>query len=178
MSEHKDLSYATQSRWVCQIPIKDIFSDLTEDFTLNLTKFTIPELELKSASMAFMGYTVEVPTGIIQPDTKRLTLSYMLSSDFKQYLTLYRWLEQLSTIQSIIEPTNTNVDKGLLMDYRLPLNITLLSTFKKPIFNVRYNNCWITGFGQLDLDYQSEDLPITHSFTLTYTDFKMTPINP
>ena len=54
----------------------------------------------------------------------------------------------------------------------------ILSEFKKPIFAIKYNNCWIKEFGAVSLDYQDSEASIVkHSFTCAYSDFEFEDIN-
>jgi hypothetical protein len=176
LTSNKNLNFATQSRWICKIPINTLFPSLPDDFSLNLTKFTVPEMEFKTATMNYGGYNVDLPAGIINSDTKRLTINYLLNSNFVQYLTLLKWMERIAAYQTLITSNNNSEKPGVLLDWRLPVNITLLSEFKQPLLNIKYSDCWIVGFGALDMDYQAEDTPILHSFTLAYTDFKLTEV--
>lgn len=174
MSDTNSFNLASESRWLCTIPIKNVVQDESDDLVLNLTHFVIPEFELTTSKMTYLGDSVEVPTGLIKPDEKRLVFTYLISSNWKQYLSLYRWLQSMSInnfYTSTVVP-DPNIPTLPLQDPRLPINVTILSEFKKPIFNIKFKNCFLVGFGNLELNYTGTDNKLEHSFTVTYTDFE------
>jgi len=170
MNNELQQNFATNTRWLASIPLDGIFSDLTGGVKLNLTAFTIPEMEMGKASMDYLGYSAVVPTNLINPGDKQITFNYIISSNYHQYILLFKWLNMLST-NKIIEESEINARPAEFSTLRLPITVTMLSEFKKPIFAVKFHNCFINLMGALELMYQSEDEVVTHEFTCTYTHF-------
>lgn len=42
-----------------------------------------------SSSVQFKGYTYEVPTHVIDPDTKEITFNYIVDQNFYNYKSLF-----------------------------------------------------------------------------------------
>ena len=152
----------TQAKWLLNIPFKKIDpSQSLETFSLNLNRFTIPSLSVKKTGASYLGYFIPIST-TVRDDSKEITFHYMLSSDWHQFMFLYKWLQMM-----LVE----GADKRTKMsDYLLDLTVTILSEFKEPIINIKYYGCWINELGDLDLDYQNpESKPIHHHFTCSYS---------
>lgn len=163
---------ASQTRWLAILPINIMLkSEKTRALSLNLTKFDLPEVEIGSTTTSYAGYTVEIPTGVVNPGEKSVTFSYLLSSDLYQYRMLHKWVQILSNtnLTNYSEDVKTASDNNTPIRY--PVTVVLLSEFKTPIVAIRYNDCWIKRFGQLQMDYQSSDEPVIHNFTLAYSNY-------
>lgn len=161
------LNFSTANKWVAVIPFQIIDPNYTSDTVMfNLTNFSLPEMSVATTTQTFHGYEMEIPTNVRNQD-KTLTFEYMLSSDFHQYKVLYKWLDK------IVKEEGSGSEYSL-GQYVLPIHIIMLSEFKQPIFEIIFNECWLSNLGALDFDYQDDDAsPIKHSFTVTYFNFEL-----
>ena len=162
---------ATQTKWICEIPLSLLFPDLRGDMRLNLASFTIPEVALGVASQSYLSKRIEKPTGVLQPEAQQITFEYVLSSNFHQYVLLYRWVQRM-----VIEMQGDSnyLDHGDTTKYLIPVTITMLSEFKKPILKITYENSWLYSLGEIRFDYRiPQDDLILHAFTIKFTNFKM-----
>jgi hypothetical protein len=151
--------------------LKSIFPELTNDLKLNLSSFHLPEVQLGSTTPSYLSKRVDVPTRILNPENQEITFEYLLSSNFHQYIMLYRWVQKIAV--EMQQNTNFIISEDQ-KNYQVPLNIFLLSEFKTPILKITYNNAWIQRLGELTFDYRvPSDEAITHSFTIKYTWFSI-----
>jgi hypothetical protein len=163
---------ATQTRWMAILPVNQIFPQERKALSLNLTKFDLPEVEIGSVSVNYLGNFVEIPTKVIQPTAKTIQFSYLVSSDFYQYRILHKWVQFIAYNETIRAPKEVREQAKQMKSVTFPVTVVLLSEFKKPIISIRYNDCWVKQFGTLSLDYQSADEPVIHNFTLAYSNFE------
>lgn len=172
--EERGLEYnlATNTKWLCQISLDKIFTDIHGEVKLNLSSFRLPEIQLGyTEATGYLSKKIPVPTKILNPDSQEITFEYLMSSNFHQYILLYRWIQRITVEMQ----KNTNfVQHGDPTQYTVPINIFLLSEFKKPILKVTFNECWPQRLGELMFDYKVVgDDPITHSFTVKYNWFSI-----
>ena len=164
------LNLATNTRWIAMIPFYQIDKELTsEDVAFNLTTFNIPEMSIGSTEISYHGYNIEVPTNVKAGD-KTLTFEYLMSSDWHQYKLLWRWANKIAREEG------SGYDEGVEApgDFMLPVRFMLLTEFKNPILEIIYHDAWIKDFGSISLDYQdSEASVVTHSFTISYSNFTL-----
>ena len=80
-----------QNKYVMIIPIQEaVGTQFGKNLELNLTRFTIPQIQVGSTSAAFKGYQVEVPTGLINPDSKEITVEYLMDENWNTYRALFQ----------------------------------------------------------------------------------------
>ena len=167
-------SYATGNKWIADIPLSTVSSELT-DTSLNLVSFSIPEIELTASDFSYMGDTVQIPTGVVNPSNKEITFNYLISGDFSQYLNLWKWVSLMATINPPVDVTeqNAGVTDGMTKyaRYSIPIRVYLMDEFKKQKLSIKYENAWISNFSSLELDYNQDQIAINHSFTLKYSRF-------
>lgn len=167
-------SYATGNKWIADLPLSTVSSALT-DSSLNLVSFSIPDVELTSSDFAYMGDTVQIPTGIVNPTDKEITFNYLISGDFTQYVNLWKWVSLMSTINPPIDVTEnqSGIVAGMssYARYSIPIRVYLMNEFKKQVLSIKYENSWISKFSSLELDYNQDQIAINHSFTLKYSRF-------
>jgi hypothetical protein len=166
------LNLATNTRWMAVIPFYQIDDSFkTGDVAFNLATFSLPEMSIGSTTVGYHGYEVEIPNFVRSGD-KTVTFDYLMSSDWHQYLLLWQWANKIA------KAPGSGTEEGVknLGDISVPIRFYALSEFRKPIFEIVYNNCWIKDFGGISVDYQdSESSVILHSFTCAYTDFELIP---
>ena len=83
-----------------------------------------------TTSVAFRGYSKEIPTKVLNPDTKEITLEYIVDADWQNYRSLYAFM---SNINGTINPVTTDQKTGILPSEYLPIRIYLLGPYKKKI---------------------------------------------
>lgn len=168
---------AVTNKWVADIPISTIISDI-EDTSLSLVTFSIPQTQISSSPISYMGDSVEIPTGVVNPDDKTITFNYLLSSDWSQYKNLQKWVSLLSNVNSTIDVAGQSpiLSMSNYAIYSLPIRVYILDEFKKMVMSIKYENCWISDFSEISLDYSDDPQPINHSFTIKYSSFKIEDI--
>jgi hypothetical protein len=153
----------TGNKWMLILPYKKIDSEITTDnIAMNLTNFTLPDLEIGSVDFDIRGRAIPIPTHV-QNEDKTLTFNYMLSSDWHQYKFLWKWFNQISD-----ENNGASDSYGNLV---VDISILLISEYKKALFTMNFRGCWINSLQSLDLNYQSGEENIQHSFTVKYATF-------
>lgn len=168
MNTPQTVNFATNLRWVTNVPFTTLFPD-ENDIHLNLTQFDIPDIEIGATDASYLGYEIEVPTGLIQAGEKTATFTYIIDAEMYTYWLMYKWAGMYT---KYIVPTvkDAEEDSPPVSD-RIPISVIILDEYKKPILNVTYHNCWIKSFANLSMSYQDEPAPLQHSFTIAYTNF-------
>jgi hypothetical protein len=161
MINNNAYNLATGNKWILSIPYKQIDNSLTVDTVyFNLKSFIIPEISLGDTGISFRGYKAPISTNVRSED-KQISFRYKLSSDFWQYMMMYKWMKIIG-----IETPDAS---GRLRDYTLDLTVTILSEFKNPIMHVTYYGAWLKSIDRLELDYQDDNQnTLTHGFTIFY----------
>lgn len=153
---------ATGTKWYALIPINQINKKYKSTIPLNLYDLTFPEVSHGSNQFMFAGVPINLPN-FVRSDIKEITISYLLSADWIQYRVLYDWFSQISNDSNLGgNPNYPSMD----------ITIYVLSEYKKPMFKMIFKNCWVKALGQLDLNYQYDDYPIQHNFTISYTTYE------
>lgn len=173
LMDFKD-GYSVRNKWIADIPLSKISNDF-KDVSLHLAEYTIPGVAVASAYMQYRGISLEIPTNIIQPADRNITFSYMVDITWLNYFSLYQWSNLMSPSDNIMPKSPLILNDAMLTKAikSIPINLYLISEYKEPILKVTYNNCWIKGFGELQMSYQDEPEVIKHSFTCAYSDFKL-----
>jgi hypothetical protein len=173
------LNFATQNKWLATIPLSQILDDI-QDVSLNLTTFAIPSIEINANTVNFKGIPIEVPGTVIQGSGKELTFNYIIDSEWKNYVALYSWVDNLSRLTKIVRSedysTRYKADPEIYKNFSLPVTVHLLNEYKQRVLEFKYHNCWIKGFSELSMSYTDEPTEISHSFTVAYSDFELIPI--
>ena len=160
---------ATTNKWVCDIPLSTVLDGL-EDVSLNLVTYSIPATEITSSEFTYMGNTVEIPTGVVNPVDKTITFNYLIGSNWGQYRNLYKWASALGSINAPIGDNPPSETSNYAI-YTVPIRAYILDEFKQTIMSIKYDNCWIKQFSEISMDYSDEPIPINHSFTINYSNF-------
>lgn len=95
---------------------------------------------------SFRGYAKEMPTKILNPSTKEITLEYIVDSNWENYRALYAFM---SNINGTLNPVSTDEKTGILPSEYMPVRIYLLGPYKKKIIQFLFENCWIKIFNEL-----------------------------
>lgn len=176
MSAGMITNLATSTKWVAYIPLSLADPELS-DVEVNLVEFHVPPLEMGKISASFKGQTIFLPGSTINATTKENTLTYLINDNWINYYALYKWTDNMIS-QSTMFGEDSNRETGesftnYVNNTLIPIRVFLLDEFKKPVLKITYNNCWITTFGELILNFQSQSTPLQHQFTFAYTDFKI-----
>ena len=161
---------AIANKWIGYIPLQMVLGNEYKNLELRLTRFTMPSLQIGSTSVAIKGYNIEMPTHIMNSETKEVTFEYIVDEDFENYASLYAWASGLGNYVDIGDETNEV--NGEILQSVIPCRIWLLDSYKNVRREFLFNNAWIKTFNDLALDY-SQANEVHHSFTLTYSDFKV-----
>lgn len=165
---------ANSSKWIAYVPLSLADSELS-DVEINLTEFHIPPLEMGKIETSFKGQHYFLPGNTINATTKENTLTYLINDNWDNYYALYKWTDKIIAGSNIMRTTSTKPEgeefEKLVAQSLIPIKIFLLDEFKKPKLKITYNNCWITTFGEVMLNFQNNPAPISHQFTFAYTDF-------
>ncbi len=162
-----DVGLFTSPKWICEIPWHHINPELKADnMFFNLTSYNLPELTMGSTEIGHMGYNIEIPTAVRDAD-KTLTFEYLIGADLKQYLFLYDWFSLIADESG----AGSNVG-GLLSKITVPITVTLLSEFKKPLMAIKYHDCWLHTLGSFQLDYQDDAEVVKHDFSIKYSKYE------
>lgn len=163
-----DLNYAAANSWYLYLPIENILGPSYNGLNLHVTRFSLPQMEITSTTVSYKGYSKEIPTKVINSDSKRLTVNYIVDEKWVNYACLYAWL---SHFYGTLNPMISNDDTQPVQpeDY-LPLRLYLLDNYKRKIMEFQFLDCWIQNFGDLSLDVKDSG-EIQHSFTICYDTY-------
>lgn len=123
-----------------------------------------------STTQSFKGYTMEFPTKVMDPETKEITISYIIDAKWENYKALYSWVSSIEgNINRIDGQFNAPpIKQGDFID----CSIWLTDHFKNRIIDFKFRNCWIKTFNDLSLE-ASNTSEIVHSFTMAYSNFEI-----
>lgn len=160
-------SFANSNKWYAHFPIEDILGGSHKNLDLHLTKFSLPQLAQTTQTVSYRGYSKEIPSKVLNAETKEFTLEYIVDSNWRNYRALFSWI---SGYTGTINPTTSEQVSGILPADYLPLRIYLLGPYKTKIIQFLFTNTWIKFFNEISLDVNNP-AEITHSFTCCYEEF-------
>lgn len=161
---------AITNKWIGYVPLQSVLGNEYKNLELRLTRFTMPSLQIGSASVSIKGYSVDMPTHILNSETKEVTFEYIVDEDFENYVSLYSWASGVGNYVDLGDETDDA--NGEILQSVIPCRVWLLDSYKRVRREFLFNNAWIKTFNELALDY-SQANEVHHSFTLTYSDFKV-----
>ena len=164
-----DVNYANQNKWFATWQIEDILGKKYKNLNLHLTKFSIPQLMTSTTSVAFRGYTKEIPTKVLMPDTKEINIEYIVDADWSNYRALYA---MMSNINGTINPVSNDEKTGILPSEYLPFRVYLLGPYKKKIISFLFEDTWIKVFNEIQLDVNQPG-EVTHSLTIAFDKYSI-----
>jgi len=178
--EGLNTNYAIQNKWVMYIPLENALGKKYKNLELNLTRFTIPQMNIGSTSVPYKGYTYEFPTGLINAESREITINYIIDESWNAYRSLYIWA---ANIGNIVPTTATAIQRSIetgstagLAEFDatnlLNCRIWLINNYKKRIIDFIFHDCWIKNFSDLALDYANAQ-EVQHSFTMAYSFFEI-----
>lgn len=135
--------YANSNKWIAYLPMANVLGRDYSAIELNLTRFSLPQMNMGSTTTSYKGYSVEFPTKVMDSESKTLTLEYIIDDNWQNYRSLYAWMSALEgNINKVID---TNID-GIAPTQYIDCRIWLINHFKKRIIDFVFENCWIKTF--------------------------------
>lgn len=175
---------AINNKWIGYIPLENALGKRFRSLELDLTRFTVPSIDVGTTTTSFKGVTVELPTSVINADSREITFEYFVNEDWYNYKALYYWASGLGKINPVVKSAYDAVSRGdnannalgvkpsatgVFTDL-LDCRVWLLDNYKQKIISFVFHNCFIKSFSDLALDYSQADI-VQHSFTMAYTNF-------
>ena len=168
-----DTNLTNANKWFAYLPIENVLGKKYNNLTLHLTRFSLPQMMMGTTTVSFKGYLKEIPTKVMNAETKELTFEYLVDEKWQNYKALF-------TLMSGTEGNiNKVVDEGIQpvspSDY-IPIRIYLLDNYKKKVIQFLFDNAWIKVFNDIALETQNSD-EVTASVTFVYDRFSIEPID-
>ena len=160
--------YANSNKWFATLAIEDVLGKEYANIELHLKRFSIPQMTMQTTTVAYKGYQKEIPTKVMNPDTKELTLEYIVDSDWRNYKMLYSWMSGIEGNINKVVADATTVSPSTYIHLRK----SLVTPYKKKIIQFLFTDCWIKVFNDIALDVENSN-EVTHSFTICYDDYKI-----
>lgn len=158
------------NKWYAYFPIESILGRKYNGIELHLVRFSLPQMEMSSTEVSYKGYTKAIPTKVMNPATKELTLTYLVDEYWQNYKALYLWMSSTGgNINNVV--ANETIQPIVPSDY-LPLRIYLLDNYKRKRIQFCFSNCWIKLFNEISLE-QNNPGEVEASFTCVYDEFKI-----
>jgi len=164
-------TFAVANKWIANVPLPLVLGPSYSNIELSLTSFTLPSIEMGSDTIPYRGIKFEVPTHVMQPETKEITFNYYVHSDWSDYRALYSWAMNLSPVnKGSISDSSEVVADGM---YKvIDITVQLINQMKVPIIGFVFKNCWLKTFSDMQLTYANAN-EIQHAFTCAYTNFEL-----
>ena len=160
--------FAHQNKWVGYFPISNVLGKKYSNLELNLTRFSIPQIVMGSTTTSFKGYQYEIPTKVLDADTKNIVIEYLIDEKWQNYKALAKWCS--ATEGQINQVTTTGDVNTIAMTDFIDCRIWLLDSFKNRIIDFVFENCWIKSFQDLSLEANNPG-EVPHTITLAYSNF-------
>lgn len=163
---------AITNKWIGYVPLESVLGKEYKNLELRLTRFTMPPIEIGTSTVSFKNYQLEVPTHVMNSDTKEVVFEYIVDEDFENYSALYNWASGIGNIVDIGDENNNERTQGIMTRSLIPVRVWLLDSYKKVRREFLFEGAFIKQFNDLQLDF-SQANEVHHSFTLAYYDFKV-----
>lgn len=162
-----NVNYTASNSWFAMLPLENILGKKYNNLDLHLVRFSLPQMIQATTSIPYKGYSKEIPTKVINADTKELTLEYIVDEEWKNYKSLYTWM---SAYEGALNPVTTDVTENITPSDYIPLHIYLLNNDKKKVISFLFEDCWLKVFNEISLEANNPDV-VHHSFTFAYDQF-------
>lgn len=161
------------NKWYAYFPIESILGKKYGGLELHLVRFSLPQMEMSSMEVSYKGYTKTIPSKVMNPATKELTLTYLVDEYWQNYKALYLWMSATEgNINNVV--AGENIQPISPSNY-LPLRIYLLDSYKRKRVQFCFSNCWIKLFNDIALE-QNNPGEVEASFTCVYDQFTIEDI--
>lgn len=159
--------FAHGNRWIGYVPIQNVLGKNYSNIELNLTRFSIPQIQMGSTDTSFKSYQYKIPTKVMDAGSKEITFEYIIDEKWQNYKSLYTWMTNL-------EGNINKVDNGIIENPTskdtLDVRVWLIDNFKNRIIDFVFCNSWILTFQDLNLETNNPH-EVHHSFTMVYSNF-------
>lgn len=162
-----DVSYSVSNKWIGYFPLENILGQEYKNIEMHLKRFSLPQIQMSSTTVSYKGYSKEIPTKVVNADTKELTLDYIVDSQWRNYKSLYAWM---TGIEGTLNKMTDDVLEPITPSIYLPFRVYLLDQYKNKIVQFCFTDCWIKTFNDIALEANNSN-EVTHSFTMCYDDF-------
>ena len=149
-------------------PLANVLGKKYSNLELNLTRFSIPQMVMGSTTTSFKGYQFEIPTKVLDAETKEITLEYIVDEKWQNYKALFQWCS--ASEGQLNKVTDTSDIETVAMTDFIDCRIWLIDSFKNRIIDFVFENCWIKNFQDLSLEANNPE-EVHHTVTLAYSNF-------
>ena len=198
---------ANVTKWVFNLPLGQLFNLKNAaykngnllDYPLNCKSIQFPEFKLGTTTVSFLNYSFDVSTrqNLTQ---KNLTIYFLLSENWLQYLMLLKWFELCDFTRYDYNRDNTveidignGVKRTIITDeYERWMNQTginpnystqgpvvnstlfLMDNFMNRVATINFEGCWLTSLKNIYLDYSKTDsTELVASFTMAFYKYNV-----
>jgi hypothetical protein len=172
-------------------PTNDL--NLQESIQYSVFGIIIPAISIPALDTPFAGHTVKTST-FARPSYEDVTVNFNVDNRFKNYRTIYEWLNILNDQESstydgagLGSPTNREVIRSgpsthssieYKNEYTTDMSLYGLDEFNKQIVHFKYREAFPVGLGSIGYNYQQEsEITCTFTFTFSQLHFKLLAIN-
>lgn len=151
-----------------------------KDLQLSVYGSPVPSIQIPPIDVPFNGQTLKV-TSQTRPSYGPLAVSFTVDNEFKNYWTLWKWLDLINdSISSGMNSYFNKYDKvgnviinktqgeSVYFDYMTDLTIYGLDEYNNKKIKFIYKNAFVTDLSQIDYSYRnSEELECSVSFAFS-----------
>ena len=140
----------SKTRFLLSLPIKQVIGDYDslDNFALNVTSFSTPEIAAGFTSTSYLGYEVPVPNGN-RVEEKLLTIRFLVSENLIQYAVMLAWINQVTAAHATSQILSPNL--------YTTAQLWFLDSFLKPQIPISYEGFCIARLGTLTVDQTDQD---------------------
>lgn len=139
----------------------------------NITAANIPTVEVPAKKLPYSGHTFKVSSHS-KADFIPLKVDFFIDKKWDNYWLLWKWLNILSDEEhgffDQAPDLGRTPSKGIPAEYMTTMSMILLDSYKAPVIQFDYHNCFITGLDAVQLNYQQEN-EIPCGATFEYSRF-------
>lgn len=160
------------NKWFAYLPVSNVLGKKYNDLELHLTRFSLPQMVMGSMTASYRGYQKEMPTKIMNAESKELTFEFLVDERWENYKALYALMS--GTEGNINKVIDENIAPISPSEY-LPIRIYLLDNYKRKVIQFLFENSWLKIFNDIALETQNSD-EVTGSVTFVYDRFSIEPV--
>ena len=161
-------SFSHSNKWVGYFPLANVLGKKYSNLEMNLTRFSVPQIVMGSTFTSFQGYQLELPTHLLDSDSKEIVIEYIIDEKWVNYKSLYMWCS--ATEGQINKVADTSSVQNISMKDFVDCRIWLIDSFKNRIIDFVFENCWVKSFQELSLEANNPE-EVHHTVTLAYSNF-------
>jgi len=166
-------AYAVKNKWYADIPLSTV-SRSFDDICLPLRGFRIPPMDFGKSGAKYRGITVNLPVGVFNQETNKVVqFKYLVNFDYSQYFAMYEWMNLNHSYDNPVPDSKVERRDEDNRWATVPVTVYLLDAFKKPIIMLKYYDCWISHFDELEFNDYDVPTVIQHGLELSYSRFEI-----